>query len=162
MSPELTEGLAGPGVPASTADELVERLDEANVDQAVVLSLAYFKELPDEAAVRAENDYTAAEVAKHPDRLIGFCGINALRPSDLAEIDRCIDELDMTGVKLHVPNNELDLQDPGQANALNTVFDRLAEKDVPVLMHLGSSLGVGLDSDAWTNAGRRRPTPGGS
>lgn len=151
MSPELTEGLAGPGVPASTGDDLVERLDEANVDQAVVLSLAYFDELPNEAAVRAENDYTAAEVAKHPDRLIGFCAINPLRPSDLAEIDRCFDELGMTGMKLHVASNELDLRDPAQAEALNLAFDLLVEKDVPVLMHVGSPLGVGLDSDAFAN-----------
>ena len=57
----------------------------------------------------------------------------------------------MTGVKLHMPAVGLDLRDPDQADALNAVFDRLAEKDVPVLMHLGSPLGTGLDSDAFAS-----------
>jgi predicted TIM-barrel fold metal-dependent hydrolase len=153
MSPGLTEILAGPGVPASTADDLIERLDEANVARAVVLSLAYFPDLPDEAAVRAENDFTAAEVAKYPDRLIGFCGINPLRRSDLDELDRCIDDLEMTGVKIHLPAIGLDLRRPEHAAALNAVFDRVAAKGVPVLMHVGAPLGIGLDSDAFTSLG---------
>lgn len=143
MSPELTEGLAGPGVPASTADDLVERLDEANVDRAVVLSLAYFTELPNEAAVQAENDFTAAEVARYPDRLIGFCGINALRPTDLAEIDRCIDELGMTGVKLHLESNDVDMNLPEHVAAVSAVFDKLEERGVPVLMHPPAESGTG-------------------
>ena len=112
MSPELASLLAGPGAPASTADDLIDRLDEAHVRQAVVLSLAYMQVLPDDAAIRAENDYTAAEVRKYPDRLIGFCGVNPLRASALDEIDRCADDLGMRGIKIHLPSSGVDLKLP--------------------------------------------------
>lgn len=153
VSPELAALLVGPGAPPSTADELIERLDEANVKQAVVLSLAYFPELPDAAAVRAENDFTATEVAKYPDRLIAFCGINPLRDGALDEIDRCVDELGMKGVKLHLPASGVDMKLPEHVEALSAVFDRIAERDLPVLMHSGAPLGLPLDSDAFANLG---------
>lgn len=151
MSPELAAGLVGPGTPPSTADDLIEQLDEAGVKQAVVLSLAYFPDLPDAAAVRAENDFTATEVAKYPDRLIAFCGINPLRDGALDEVDRCVDELDMKGVKLHLPASAVDLKLPEHVAALSGVFDRIAERDLPVLMHSGTPFGLPLDSDALAN-----------
>ena len=58
-------------MPASTADDLIARLDEANVVKAVVLSLA-FQNLPDNFNMAPENDFVAAEVGMYPDRLIGF------------------------------------------------------------------------------------------
>lgn len=151
VSPELAALLVGPGAPPSTADDLIERLDEANLKQAVVLSTAYFPELPDAAAVRAENDFTAREVAKYPDRLIAFCGINPLRDGALDEIDRCVDELGMKGVKLHVVASGVDMKLPEHVDALSAVFDRIAERDLPVLMHSGAPFGLPLDSDALAN-----------
>ncbi len=153
MSPELAAGFGGPGTPPSTADDLINRLDEADVRQAVVLSLAYFQVLPDDAAVQAENDYTAAEVGKYPDRLIGFCGVNPLRASAVDEIDRCADDLGMRGVKIHVPGSGVDLKLPEHVAAVSAVFDRARDRDLPVLMHSGSPLGLPLDSDALANLG---------
>ena len=153
MSPELAAVIAGPGTPPSTADDLINRLDEAHVGQAVVLSLAYIQVLPDDAAVQAENDYTAAEVGKYPDRLIGFCGVNPLRASAVDEIDRCADDLGMRGIKIHVPGSGVDLKLPEQVAAVSAVFDRARDRDLPVLMHSGSPLGLPLDSDAFANLG---------
>jgi predicted TIM-barrel fold metal-dependent hydrolase len=153
MSSELAAILAGPGAPASTADDLIDRLDAAHVRQAVVLSLAYFSALPDDAAVRAENDYTAAEVRKYPDRLIGFCGVNPLRASALDEIDRCVDDLGMRGIKLHLPASGVDLKLQAHVAAVSAVFDRAGERDLPVLMHSGFPPGLPLDSDALANLG---------
>jgi predicted TIM-barrel fold metal-dependent hydrolase len=153
MSPELASLMVGPGSPPSTADDLIDRLDEAHVRQAVVLSLAYFQVLPDDAAVQAENDYTAAEVRKYPDRLIGFCGVNPLRASALDEIDRCADELGMRGIKLHLPSSGVDLKLPDHVAAVSAVFDRARDRDLPVLMHSGYPPGLPLDSDALANLG---------
>jgi predicted TIM-barrel fold metal-dependent hydrolase len=153
MSPDLASLMVGPGTPPSTADDLINRLDEAKVRQAVVLSLAYLQVLPDDAAARAENDYTAAEVRKYPDRLIGFCGVNPLRASALAEIDRCADDLGMRGIKIHLPGSGVDLKLPEQVAALSAVFDRAGDRDLPVLMHSGSPIGLPLDSDALANLG---------
>jgi predicted TIM-barrel fold metal-dependent hydrolase len=153
MSPELASLMVGPGTPPSTADDLIDRLDEAHVRQAVVLSLAYLQVLPDDAAVQAENDYAAAEVRKFPDRLIGFCGVNPLRASALDEIDRCADDLGMRGVKIHLPGSGVDLKLPEHVAAVSAVFDRARDRDLPVLMHSGAPLGLPLDSDALANLG---------
>ncbi len=150
MSPALTEAIGGPGLPAPDADDLIAHLDEGNVERAVVLSLAYFPELDDDGA-RAENDFTAAEVAKYPERLIGFCGIDPLRDMALSEIDRCVDELGMTGLKIHLPASGVDVEVEEQVAALAAVFDRAAERELPVLMHAGSPLGLPLDADGLAN-----------
>lgn len=60
--------------------ELVALLDSAGIRRAAVMSTAYMVGRPsrvveDEyAKVKAENDWTAAQVAKYPERLRAFCG----------------------------------------------------------------------------------------
>lgn len=136
------------GTPASGADDLVRKLDEANVQRAVVLSVAY-NSFHDVASMRAEHDWVAAEIAKYPDRLIGFCGINPLLGAAAREeIDRCIDALGFLGVKLHLPASGLDLRQPEHTAALSVVFDKAQERAVPVLMHVS---GVPLDADGLMN-----------
>ena len=82
------------GTPISAA-ELVQYLDEAGIKRAVVLSTAYSfsnptRKVPNDAElVRADNDWTAEQVARYPDRLIGFCGINPLKDYALGELARC-------------------------------------------------------------------------
>src|SRR3712207_996314 len=72
-------------VPPVDADRLVKHLDAAGIRRAVVLSTAYSHANParkvenDEKFVRADNDWTAEQVARHPERLIGFCGLNPLK-----------------------------------------------------------------------------------
>jgi predicted TIM-barrel fold metal-dependent hydrolase len=142
----VVNGYGAPaGTPASDADDLINRLDEANVQRAVIQSIAY-NSFQDSVWMKTEHDWVAAEVAKYPDRLIGFCGINPLLGSAvLVEIDRCIDELGFRGVKLHLPASGLDLRQPKHAAALSVVFDKARERGVPVLLHVSS---VPLDADS--------------
>ena len=119
MSQALTDALSGGGVPFSGADELIALLDEANVEKAVMMSLGLIvAAAPDDAAVSAEDDFVAAEVAKYPDRLIGFCGINPLLPGALVEIDRCLGLDGMAGIKLGPPFSGMDLTDQDHVAAL--------------------------------------------
>src|SRR5690349_15656145 len=75
--------LLGPdsGLKPLPAQELVPLLDAAGIRKAVLLSTAYMygsprREVENEyARVRQENDWTAAQAAQYPDRLIAFCGI---------------------------------------------------------------------------------------
>lgn len=160
MSQALMDLYTGGGVAAPGAADIIARLDEAQIERAIVIGYGYLRELPPEMAA-AENDYAAAQVALHPDRLIGLCGVNPLREGAAAEIDRCVDQLGMTGVKIHIPNSMLDLRQPDQAAALGAVFDRAVERDLPVLMHAGAPLGLPLDTDAFMNLGMliaQRPT----
>ena len=56
--------------------------------------------------VKAENDGTAQQVARFPDRLVGFCGVNPLKDYAVGEVRRCatIPQL-RTGLKLHIGNS---------------------------------------------------------
>ena len=152
MSPALAAAYGvPPEAPPADAEDLVSLLDEANVEQAIVLSLAYLGELPDDESMMAENDYTAAEVGTYPDRLIGFCGIHPLRPFAMDEIDRCVDDLGMTGVKLQLASSDVDLRVPEHVETVSAVLDKISERDVPVLMHASSADGLPLDPDAVIN-----------
>ena len=87
------------------ATELVRLLDEAGIRGAVVLSLGYQFGNPNKppvadeySAVKAENDWTAAQIAPFGDRLVGFCGLNPLKPYALEEISRCASRIRQIGV----------------------------------------------------------------
>ncbi|MBT3344765.1 MAG: amidohydrolase family protein [Gemmatimonadetes bacterium] len=136
ISQALLDGLTGGGMPNLGADELIARLDEAHVDKAVVLSLGYFPQL-DEAGSASENDYAAGEVARYPDRLIGFCGINPMLDGALAEVDRCLALPGMVGVKLQ--GAEFDWEDPDQAAAISAVLTRAGQLDAPVMLHVNAA-----------------------
>lgn len=150
----LADLFTGGGVPAPGADELVARLDEGNVRRAVILSAAYFGTtvgLNEDTNVIPENDFVAAEVAKYPDRLIGFCGINPLYGSAVDEIDRCLALPGMAGVKLHLESSGVDMTKPEDVAALAAVFDRIAAHDAPVLIHVADPFGLPLGPEAFAN-----------
>ena len=77
-----------------TAADLIALLDAAGIRRAAVLSQAYAFGNPnrtpqvqnERARVVEENDWTSHEVARFPDRLVGFCGVNPLRDYALEEI----------------------------------------------------------------------------
>jgi predicted TIM-barrel fold metal-dependent hydrolase len=150
----IADVYTGGEAPASTVEDLVARLDEANVERGVVLAAGYMGwplGFTDDSNVAPENDFVAGEIAKYPDRLIGFCGINPLFDSALAEIDRCLDLEGMVGLKLHMAGSGVDLTDPGDVAALDAVFARAEALDVPVLIHAGTEFGLALDSAGFTN-----------
>ena len=137
------EGVEGLEIAATDGDKVVEMLDEASVDEATVFSGAYF--MGSEAIIslggdeyantRAENDWSAQQVAEYPDRLEFFCSFNPLKDYAVAELDRCVDTLHAKGLKLHFANSGVDLLDPEHLRRLEAVFAEAERKDVPVLMH---------------------------
>lgn len=145
ISQPLLDGLTGGGVPTAGAEDLIAQLDSASIDKAVVLALGYWT-LPDDSNVEAENDFTASEVAKYPDRLIGFCGINPRFESALAEIDRCLAHPNMVGIKLQ--GGEYDWTDPVLVSSISAVLAKAGELDAPVLLHVN---GPPLDSRSIEN-----------
>lgn len=67
------------------ADDLIALLDAAGIRRAAVLSVAYILGDPKGTAadeyekVKAENDWTSAQVARFPERLVGFCSVNPVK-----------------------------------------------------------------------------------
>jgi predicted TIM-barrel fold metal-dependent hydrolase len=127
------------------ANALVALLDQAGIDRAVVLSGAYLFASPylprianADARLRAENDWTTAQVARHPDRLVGFCGVDPLVDGALPEIERCARDLHLRGLKLHFGNSQVDLANADQLRRVQRVFAAANGLSLPIVVHLAA------------------------
>ncbi|WP_325310159.1 amidohydrolase family protein [Longimicrobium sp.] len=126
-----------------TADQLIAQMDAAGVRRAVVLSLGYSWGSPlappvdDEyGKVRAENDWTAREVARYPDRLVAFCGVNPLKEYAVREMERCSRDLHMRGLKLHFGNSGVNVLNPEHVARVREVFRAANRLGMPIVAHL--------------------------
>lgn len=141
----LTESPTIPG-PFSrdpvSAEQLIALLDNAGIQRAVVLSVAYqwdnrnSKDPNAYEKVRTENDYTAREVAKFPNRLVGFCGVNPLKDYAIKELERCTNELHLKGLKMQFGNSGVDLRKPEHLEKVRRVFRAANRLRTPIVAHL--------------------------
>jgi len=143
LSPALAKVWGEPE--AVAADRLIQLLDEAGIRAAVVLSLAYAwgspalspKPADEYTAVRAENDWTAEQAARYPDRLTAVCSVNPLRPYALEEIDRCAaDPRLRNGLKMQFANSRVNLRDRDHVAQLRRVFAAANAHKMPILVHV--------------------------
>ena len=120
-------------------DGLVREMDEAGVDQAVVLCLDWGL-----AGLRGEADYPAAKlnemyhdiVVKHPGRLMLGCGMDPRRPDAIEIVRRGVREHGAKLVKAYPPAGWY-----ANDKAIYPFYQAIIELDVPVLIHTGPSLG---------------------
>jgi predicted TIM-barrel fold metal-dependent hydrolase len=110
------------------ASALIELMDEAEVDQAIVMT---YTELP--AVNPNALDYLAAQIALYPNRLIGYVRVHPWYPEALDLIERAFGEFGMKGVKLHPVGN---LAHPASEASLS-VIRMAAAHQAPVLFHCG-------------------------
>jgi predicted TIM-barrel fold metal-dependent hydrolase len=144
FSPDLAKLV---GLAPIDADQLVTLLDSAGIRRALVLSVAYSWSNPsrnvenDYEHVKAENDWVAAQVARHPDRLRAFCSVNPVRDYALTEIERCAANPQLhTGLKLHIGNSAVDYHNPQHLDMLRHVFRAANSKHMAVVIHMRSSI----------------------
>jgi predicted TIM-barrel fold metal-dependent hydrolase len=130
------------------AKDVIRLLDEAGIRRAAILSTAYILASPNrkvenvDARVRAENDWTSHQVAEFPERLRGFCSVNPLRDSAVAEIERCArDPFLRRGLKLHIGNSQVDLHDSTHVVMLRRVFRAANDHGMAIVIHLRASIG---------------------
>jgi predicted TIM-barrel fold metal-dependent hydrolase len=137
----------GPGGESIGGEELVRRLDADGIGRAYVLSTAYQMasdvyhraalSLPDETArVRLENDFTAEQCARFADRLVPFLSVNPKRAYAVDEIDRCVEQLHMRGLKLHLWNSLVDTRKASDLAAVKRVVAHAAQRGLPVVAHI--------------------------
>jgi predicted TIM-barrel fold metal-dependent hydrolase len=139
---------SSPGPRGIDAERLIRELDAAGIGRAVVLSVAYSfsnpnkEPVPDEYAhVMAENDWTSAQVAKYPRRLLGFCSVNPLRPYALREIARCAKDPHLkTGLKLHFGNSDVNLDDEGELARVREVFRAANAHGMAIAVHMHANV----------------------
>ena len=130
------------------ADRLIALLDEGGIRHAAVLSLGYMYGNPNRPAVeqeyeavKAENDWTSAQVAKVPDRLMAFCSVNPLKDYALYEIARCgVDFRLRRGLKLHFGNSDVNLTDPTHAARLREVFALANRQGMAIVVHARTTI----------------------
>jgi len=92
-------------------------------------SIADWTPSPTPARVRKGNDAVAALMADHPDRVLGFCFLNPRYPDDaLREIDRCVVQGGMAGIKLWTACKADD-------ERVDPIARRAAELGVPIHQH---------------------------
>lgn len=141
-----------------TADRIIDSMDKGGIRRALVLSEAFwiggpggertqrFTPAPNKvAAVRLENDWAAAQVARFPDRLSLACGVNPLEDYALAELRRCVEVLRANAVKMNVSGggDNMDFGDAADVGKLRTFFAAADRLRMPIVIHLGSKGGFG-------------------
>jgi predicted TIM-barrel fold metal-dependent hydrolase len=139
--------LQSPGTKTITAQDIIELLDKAGIRRAVLLSTGYRygrpgAEVPNEyAAVKAENDWTAAQAALYPKRLIAFCGFNPLKDYALEEIRRCAQNPNIRyGIKMHFGNSDVQLENAEHFEKLKKIFQAANENRMAIAVHMRASI----------------------
>jgi len=118
-----------PAKAAYDAPAYVDVMDELGVDLSVVFT--YEGLLRPSAAA---NDSLAAWVAAAPERLVAFATVDPRDPGAAAEIERCVGELGMRGVKLHPWLQGFSAHEPG----LGAVCEIAGRLRGPILFHDGT------------------------
>jgi predicted TIM-barrel fold metal-dependent hydrolase len=137
-----------PNSPGISARNLIELLDAAGIQRALVLSMAYTWGKASRAPVaneyeqvKAENDWTAQQVAQYPDRLRAFCSFNPLKSYALDELTRCSKDPQLHyGLKLHFGNSDVDLDNPNDVEKVRKVFEAANGYHMPIVVHLHTSI----------------------
>lgn len=126
-------------------------MDEAGIRRGVVLSTAYQFGNPFRPAVaneyervKEENDWTAAQAALYPDRLVAFCSVNPLKDYALQEIDRCAQDLRLRrGLKLHFGNSDVEMDKPGHVEQMRRVFAAANRHRMAIVVHIRPNIDHG-------------------
>ena len=150
FSPAIAALISTPERPfvALGASDLVAELDKAGIRRAVLLSVAYLYASPSrvvddmQGKVRGENDWTAAEAARYPTRLVAFCGLNPLAEHAVAELERCAGTPGLRrGIKLHFGNSDVQLDDAAHVDTLKRVFAAANARRMAIAVHFRASIG---------------------
>jgi uncharacterized protein len=137
-----------PTLPVVTADDLIPLLDAAAISRAVIFSQGYQFGNPNRppvedeyAKVRAENDWTSQQIARYPDRLHGFCGLNPLEDYAVDEVTRCAKDPHLKyGVKMHFGNSDVDVLNADHLERLRRVFRTANDHRMAIVVHLRTSV----------------------
>jgi predicted TIM-barrel fold metal-dependent hydrolase len=137
----------GSDVKGISARDVIALLDEAGIQKALVLSVAYTWASANRTVeneyekLKAENDWTSQQVAQYPDRLRAFCSLNPLKSYAMAELDRCAADPQLRrGLKLHFGNSDVDLDNPENVQSVRKIFAAANARGMPIVIHMHTSI----------------------
>lgn len=126
-------------------NRLVETARSTYID-CLICSLPISGGVPKPEDIRKCNDIVAAAVKLYPDIIKGMAFINpGYTREALYEIDRCINDLGMIGIKLY---NHYFVSDP----VVRPVIEKCIDLDIPILHHAGK-LTVGAETQPFLSNG---------
>ena len=143
--------------PAVYASDAIRALDQAHVTKGVILSCAYLYGLPSlhlsgpEIAkrTRIENEFTAAEVAKYPARLVGFLSVDPLQDSAVDEIRHWQGSRVLIGLKLHFTAAAVNIRSERDRHKVARVLSEAAAEHLPMVIHLGGGKFNAADAELF-------------
>lgn len=120
------------GMPTATSGQHLEACGP--VDRAIVLGFKSYY-----LGATIPNEKVAEYVRQHPDKLIGFAGIDPTRPKEaIDELHRARDEFDMLGVAIAPAAQNFH---PSHSTAAR-LYEVATELGMPVLFHPGLDFGA--------------------
>lgn len=102
----------------------------AEAARAVVLAFD-----ADYAGLVVPDEYVADYVRRDPDRLVGFCSVDARRPDAADRLARAVDELGLRGVKLAPTYQGFDPLGPEAFR----LYELIAARELPIVWHQGTT-----------------------
>ncbi len=110
-----------------SAEELINRMDEANINKAIVFS---FPE-------QIDNNYIADSVKKYSKRLIGFATINPWLTNAEDELKYAVEILGLKGLKLHPVKHGYSFDNH---TILDPIFKMCSEYNLPIIAYGGANI----------------------
>jgi predicted TIM-barrel fold metal-dependent hydrolase len=138
LGPQVGAGVKGASYPSATADDLVKVMDAVGIDRAVVFPTHWQNRgLPADPNYEHANRYVRDAVTRLPGRLIGFGRANPnWGRAAVDELDRCLGQYGMRGIKLHPDWDSFFLGGP----LVGPILELAADRQVPVLVYSGYPL----------------------
>ena len=121
------------GVPGRTPVERIEQLlvfaDRLGIERLCLYMGLSWAHNPTPEQLRTQNDQVLEALARFPDRLFGFAYVSGEHPeASVAEIDRCVRDGPMVGIKLWVAKH-------CNAPELDPIIDRAAALKAVIFQH---------------------------
>ena len=108
-------------------DTLFPAMDAVGIDRSVIFDIWH-------PEGRRSNDITAEHVAAHPDRFTGCAYVTPLMPETMVpELERAVDQLGLSGIKLYPPFVEIPFNDP----IWWPIYEFANDRKLPLLWHTG-------------------------
>lgn len=116
-----------------TVEDLINDMDEAGVDKAVVspVDFGILCEEEPRIPILRQNEYVAESQEKYPDRIIGFVGVEALRNTAIEILEKGVTEWGLKGVKIFTTRYK------ATDERIQPFLEKVNELEFPVLFHQG-------------------------
>jgi predicted TIM-barrel fold metal-dependent hydrolase len=124
-------------------------MDKVGIEKRALLVVDWGLELGEPvSSVREINEAILGICYRHPDRLIGFAGVDPRRPDAVSLATWAFDKLGAGGLKLHPTSQGWTLEDDSVA----ALIDLAAQRKLPVMVHCGGTVSVLSDEHCQPSA----------